>query len=1460
MNFSPQRPHRRSPVAPRQGVVLLVVLTLLSLFVVICTTFVLVAGQYHRAAVTQGKEERYRDPPQKLLDAAMYQLVRGTKDRASAMNLSNMSNPDAQDLLADMYGFDGFIAYALVRGLAPDNSSMTIRIPSPTLNVNAMGQVPPPSLQATFDPRFNDLSYWRSVRDRNLPYFYQNPQPNTTAVQFPAFPGFFGGNLLTFIEAPDPHKPLINVTGRITAYDYEENPSDDTVPYATMTVSWLPESHDTDLPLPAYFTALRNILQSSDPPPVLPIRILVNGRPFNGDGSPNAPDEPFDALGDNLNRFLADVTDPTNPNRMSLHGAAQAAPGLVDNDGDGIPDGFWVDLNLPAQTSDDGRLYRPLVSFLCLDLDGRINLNFHGSRSHLDPHTTQVQFAGTNVFNNTRVFANPFPSEAHGRGSGYGVADINVFDTLAELVNDYAQRRTPPLNLDPATVSAVAQIWYRQLLEGRNFGIQRRGRYGPQNVPGIAGADLLTAQRFLSYLNPRALFDFHSAYALGMDRRGMPLFQPPYIAQPIVDSPYETNILAPRGAFGFTPTPTRKDELFSLDELEDLLRFHDWDVLNRPSRLRFLSEVRYDVNGDGQADTLSFFLDPELRKLVTTESWDLPVPNIQQPRQDGSRMAAFTELLFNRVLQYLPAPQDPQVARGIVRQLVNDGLVAPELLWGQRLDLNRPLETPQQKQRFAAQLYLLMMVVANVNPAETLEVQRVAQWAVNVVDFSDRDAAMTRFEYDRNPLNGWPLQGNTELSVLWGCERPELLISEVVAFHDGRVEMTDQGEPRQAYRPRGSLFVELYNPWATPYYESDLNRFPNMGMGVDGGVQLNEVAPGGYPIWRLEIDIDRQEGGNDLSHQRWVYFRQPPAGLVAAAPNPHMVYFSDLPMGPITPGNYGVVGSVGWVGDPNDPNNQFDIDIDGDNSPNYVTTLGMRDTDFSPGGVDYMQARKFEFHMQPYPFVTGASPVPFLRQVDLRTSFPRPVVGAVVNRFYRDLGNTEWRSLNISEPLDGYLSNETNEVVVIADPAERKYASAPQVAFDPEEVSISAIIRLQRLADPLVPFNAAFNPYITVDTTQTQPLLMSNGDPSVRWFQGTDREADSPNIATRERHGTLWAANDLVWQPGPPGPVVPAGYIFTGTVDNTFGLLNSGFGAPNLAPVLGPSFPQNDPAFYVGAPASPFPWLTWHNRPFMNQYELLQVPATSAEDLVLTYRTPAEIDAGMAAPERPHLLEFVNQTVVPQRRYHHVLEYTHVRSRFLGSEVYSSAGERIPRYREPGRVNINTIPYEAIWESLWNGRELSGAAQPSWIPRFAEVVAERPFRTPPDMVGDWTQHRFLRDFASNTPPFSTGAAFPHSNFPHYNGEIHSYHRYAALNRLGNLITTRSNVFAVWVTVGYFEVDAAPPGVAVQELGLETGEVERHRGFYVIDRSVPVGYEPGENHNVDRAIVLRRFIE
>jgi hypothetical protein len=114
----------------------------------------------------------------------------------------------------------------------------------------------------------------------------------------------------------------------------------------------------------------------------------------------------------------------------------------------------------------------------------------------------------------------------------------------------------------------------------------------------------------------------------------------------------------------------------------------------------------------------------------------------------------------------------------------------------------------------------------------------------------------------------------------------------------------------------------------------------------------------------------------------------------------------------------------------------------------------------------------------------------------------------------------------------------------------------------------------------------------------------------------------------------------------------------------------------------------------------------------------------------------------------------------------------------------------------------------------------------------------------------------------------------------YNDPTRSpFFRLQNASRMSNLLTTRSNVYAVWVTVGYFQVTAwtgpSPPATNPpvvydpahqdgyqlgQELGNDSGQIKRHRAFYMFDRTIPVGFERGVDHNVQNAIILRRFIE
>ena len=73
--------------------------------------------------------------------------------------------------------------------------------------------------------------------------------------------------------------------------------------------------------------------------------------------------------------------------------------------------------------------------------------------------------------------------------------------------------------------------------------------------------------------------------------------------------------------------------------------------------------------------------------------------------------------------------------------------------------------------------------------------RRIAQWAVNAVDFRDTDVKFTRLRYDPDPFNGGFDLNAARLNVVWGMEASELEITETLAFHDKRIKRNLPKEP-----------------------------------------------------------------------------------------------------------------------------------------------------------------------------------------------------------------------------------------------------------------------------------------------------------------------------------------------------------------------------------------------------------------------------------------------------------------------------------------------------------------------------------------------------------------------------------------------------------------------------------------------------------------------------------------
>jgi hypothetical protein len=502
---------------------------------------------------------------------------------------------------------------------------------------------------------------------------------------------------------------------------------------------------------------------------------------------------------------------------------------------------------------------------------------------------------------------------------------------------------------------------------------------------------------------------------------------------------------------------------------------------------------------------------------------------------------------------------------------------------------------------------------------------------------------------------------------------------------------------------------------------------------------------------------------------------------------------------------------------------------------------------------------------------------------------------------------------------------------------------------------------LQRLADPTQPFHPQMNPYITVDWMPID-LTVFNGED--RYPNGSqvpedlwDPDDSSPNsdinpnikFSTRERGKRSTAGQTNTdfnfWTPVSEEPVkdarVPLGpsqNYFRHKLVHTLGHLNSAYGLPQPSPNRS----------YGGGAAKPFPWIRWTNRPFANALELMEVPASTAARLGLEFSCvqpvgPTTTDSPYDPSPNPnpylrqfnHLLNFFRWTredgTQPGGDFYRIFDLLHVPSPFVGTETMldpavfhtpnpsnplpgagaaGTEGFRAPfnwvsSYRDPGKVNLNTINNPEVWSALmgvqpgqerisfvefWSNRRGGG------VPAATGETATTPVMGLPtimasvyrsgaggDMVPDvpdlsnpGVHHTLLRlrvGASGGAPLFADPSTDPNHSNPQLRAAVdanrNAAFRYRDLERLANLTTTRSNVYAIWITVGYFEVFPNPGGVDAghpdglqlgAELGSDTGEIKRHRGFYILDRSIPVGFERGFNHNVERAIVLKRFIE
>jgi hypothetical protein len=807
----------------RRGVLLLIVLSMLSLFMMLGVAYVMIASRARDASrgFSRGLQGAAGAelPAAEMLDRAALLLIRGHAAGATApARLGGSATFRFEALLEDLYGSTGT--------LTGEVASSQDLAPLCSVSVNALA-----------------------------------------GTSLPASPVELTGRIVTFLPSngkASSHRILRATDGGGGSYTL-----------------WIANIGST---------FAKNTGKTGAPTYSLPparTKVIINGRERSG--AAGSSNEPWDGYDFNANPFLAQVEPiPATPSQATVlrasmidaDGAAIASAGTggdvdadgipdqCDNDNDGVVDGQFFDPGFPALVAPNGNTIVTHMSCLVVDLDGRLNGNAHGTiAQELYPNSHSGWPATP-----------PNAWRSLPLGSGYGPAEISGTGALQAF---NAARSTPQSDLPWLALSLGAQpaVQYSTLAvtaQNETPGSPPQGcRLLPMSLPAMEGRyagdarsaplaanatmptltalpgvnlvnDALSQENEQVYAGVKAPIDLHGRMKSRAVAPVAPAVVPtlsfakPDASDDFVDDPYETALTQGKGGgtlanpqTGGLAVGNQPDNLFSIGELERLLRPYDADSFKLPQRLFALLGSQAEI----------------ARLAFTTESWDVPVVSGDAARRLYERTGWFSGVPAAKLFS-ANGPTTP------TSTTIPDGVVPPDLASGLRLDITRGCSTDIQRRALFKDLYLACVALATskgTDPPAAMAA-RYAQWAANVVEYQDADSDMTHYEYDPEPNDGWDVDGDplttseATRADVWGAERPEVVVTQTLAWDDGAAN--------------GELYVMLHRPWnsrlevpgtppatAEPSHP-DLRASPTA---PDDSIALSKTAPGGDPVWRLRI-------------------------------------------------------------------------------------------------------------------------------------------------------------------------------------------------------------------------------------------------------------------------------------------------------------------------------------------------------------------------------------------------------------------------------------------------------------------------------------------------------------------------------------------------------------------------------------------------------------------------------
>ena len=799
----------------------------------------------------------------------------------------------------------------------------------------------------------------------------------------------------------------------------------------------------------------------------------------------------------------------------------------------------------------------------------------------------------------------------------------------------------------------------------------------------------------------------------------------------------------------------------------------------------------------------------------------------------------------------------------------------------------------------------------------------------------------------------------TNVRLLWGMEKPEVAITETLATHNRNVADTvlGSGDPTddvpcdnrtsttpcfidkrrcapgcigggheedfdQVLRPEGSVFIELYrcgNPGRSQV-PKDLASAVASTTALNMARRVNDSPTGNY-VWRLAFSTKVQVKHERDGGKKEDLFYGSATEMHSFQPGQWNGRAGDLQLIGTPTGDVDIERFV-WFGSDNSPQPEADgcsyWHAGGDDAllePNTYFLIGPRDVTTFYASKEGDPTIEASFGVAP----DSPDPEAILTLSSPSTTSTKKYMIAT------DPGTGQ--GVNVSEPTPG---------------SPYEWTAPTNKPFDKDELFSRGTIPcyrsvfLQRLADPNREHNPVTNPYITVDWSMID-LHVFNSEEAASSQVREEEELNASGVgidyandyyfATRQWgvNGGFSGGPPNLWDRNTNFPDSDAKATAdlggkTGTLPLKLTSSNSSLGELNKFD----SVTTTTYGTYLGVPNPAFVHFAWNDSPFANTLEVMQVPACSASTFGIQFHEASggAVVGGAKSLGTGHRFSNENSRLGYLLGFEHsdantdgtinslnlarFLEWVHVPSRFAGTIVdWTTDGKPIYAYREPGKINLNTVT-ETAWEGLRGGYSrrpieptdstdihgwkpydyVDGSDQRSrgltltrnLLQDGTEVDFGAPFRSfgsealVPDQEPNSSMVRQPGEaglFRKAKKPGASSADDDGALFdPMETTPSNMYNEYENVARLSSMTTNRSNVFAVWVTIGYFEATPStnPNHIGGYELGRERGldgtsaSIKRHRAFYLIDRTVPVGFRRGQELNAKDVIIYSRVLE